>query len=233
MEHLTTDNPHNNTESALNRFYIKDNETWVRGGGAAPDYPDVSLYDFTRKIIKTHNLEIPTADDEAMGDCLAELLFDGTDTIEGIVATLYAAGWAFSALREVLKAYEDTGLMPEEITSTDEFLKENYNIPFKRLVEAYELLMAKDRGEIAVSSPHTPLTREKLREMDGEPVRVCWDGHADVCWALVKVGLKANDVIYLRYSNGEYDFLEDLLDKGGKIYATGGGEEAPEGGEAV
>ena len=36
---LTTDNPQNNVETALNLFYIKDGETYVRGGGPAPDYP--------------------------------------------------------------------------------------------------------------------------------------------------------------------------------------------------
>lgn len=122
-----------------------------------------------------------------------------------------------------LGKYEDTGMSPEEITSTDKFLKENYSIPLKRLVEAYELLMAKDRGEIAVFSPHTPLTREELREMDGKPVHVCWAGHADVCWALVKVFSKKYDVICLTYPSGKYDFLEDLLDKGAKIYAAGWG----------
>ena len=45
-----------------------------------------------------------------------ELLFDNVDSLEGVAALLYASAWAFSVLREELKAYEDTGLTPEEIT---------------------------------------------------------------------------------------------------------------------
>lgn len=35
MNRLTTDKPRDNTETALNLFYIKGHETWVRGGGPA------------------------------------------------------------------------------------------------------------------------------------------------------------------------------------------------------
>ena len=33
MKRLTTNCPDNNLDAALNLFYIKDSETWVRGGG--------------------------------------------------------------------------------------------------------------------------------------------------------------------------------------------------------
>lgn len=116
MKRLTTDIPESNMESAYNLFYIKDQETWVRGGGPEPDYADISLYDFMRRLIKIHNLEIDTNSNENMGDNLYERLFDNVDTKEGVAALLYASAWAFSVLREKLKAYEDTGLNPEEIT---------------------------------------------------------------------------------------------------------------------
>lgn len=116
MKRLTTDTPESNMESAYNLFYIKDQETWVRGGGPEPDYEDVSLYDFMRRLIKIHNLKIDTSSNENMGDNLYELLFDNVDSLEGVAALLYASAWAFSVLREELKAYEDTGLTPEEIT---------------------------------------------------------------------------------------------------------------------
>jgi hypothetical protein len=45
MKRLTIDQPENNTETALNLFYVKDGEAWARGGGEAPDYPDVRLTD--------------------------------------------------------------------------------------------------------------------------------------------------------------------------------------------
>lgn len=110
MERLTTDNPRDNIETALNLFYIKDGETWVRGGGDAPGYPDVRLFDYARKLIRAHGAEEliePDSEDQELADQIAECLFDGVDTIEGLIATLYTAAWAFSALREKLKRYED------------------------------------------------------------------------------------------------------------------------------
>lgn len=59
MKRLTTDNPKDNIEAALNLFYIKGHETWVRGGGTGPEYADVRLFDYTRQLIKAH---IPDVD---------------------------------------------------------------------------------------------------------------------------------------------------------------------------
>lgn len=114
MDRLTTDSPNGNTENSLNLFYIKDMETWVRGGGPAPEYPDVRLVEYIRDIARKHGLTISleTADEDLV-DELFDILLDGTDTIEGVVATLNTAAWAFAALRDRLKAYEDTGLTPE------------------------------------------------------------------------------------------------------------------------
>lgn len=118
-DRLVMDQPCSNTEAALNLFYIKNGETWVRGGGPAPDFPDITLLDYIRYIAKLHSLFISQeTSNEELGDELFELLLDGPGTAEGIVATLYAAAWAFSCLREKLKAYEDTGLTPEEIKTS-------------------------------------------------------------------------------------------------------------------
>lgn len=116
MERLTTDNPKANTETALNLFYVKDCETWVRGGGAGPEYADASLFDFIRSIVKAHipDAELPE-DNNDLSMMMAEWLFDGPESTEGVIATLYTAAWAFSELRHRLAAYEDTGLEPEEI----------------------------------------------------------------------------------------------------------------------
>ena len=116
MERLTTDNSKDNIQAALNLFYIKDRETFVRGGGPAPGYADISLFDFTRQIIKTHipdeNLSI---DDDSLSMMMGEWLFDGPETTEGLIALMYTSAWAFSELRHRLAAYEDTGLEPGEI----------------------------------------------------------------------------------------------------------------------
>ena len=37
MNRITTDHPSDNIETALNLFYIKNGETWVRGGGVSVD----------------------------------------------------------------------------------------------------------------------------------------------------------------------------------------------------
>lgn len=106
---LVNDDPQDNVSTALNLFYVKDGMTWVRGGGPAPKYEDISLTDYVRTIAKDHNLEMAKDEsDEEISFEMAELLLDGTGTVEGIVATLYTAAWAFSELRERLKGYEAT-----------------------------------------------------------------------------------------------------------------------------
>lgn len=116
MKRLTTDTPKDNLEMALNLFYIKDHETWVRGYGPAPEYADVSLFDLTRDIVKTHipDVELPEDDDD-LSNMMPEWLMDGIDSAEGIVALLYTAAWAYAELRHKLMRYEDTGLEPEDL----------------------------------------------------------------------------------------------------------------------
>ena len=108
MKRLTTNVPRDNIETALNLFYIKDHETWVRGGGSAPDYPDVSLFDFTRAMIRTQlpDVNVP-GNDHDFSAMMAEWLFDDADTKESIIATLYTAAWAFAELRGKLMRYEE------------------------------------------------------------------------------------------------------------------------------
>lgn len=118
MKRLTSDSPKGNYGNILNLFYVRDQAAWVRGGGSAPAYEDVSLYDFARQIISAH---IPNADtvvsDDILDEIMAEWLLDGPETKEGLIALLYNAAWAFADLRERLSAYEDTGMEPEEITT--------------------------------------------------------------------------------------------------------------------
>ena len=104
MKRLTTDMPKDNLETALNLFYIKDHETWVRGYGPAPEYADVSLFDLTRDIVKTHipDAELP-ADNDNLSNMMPEWLMDGIDSAEGIVALLYTAAWAYAELRHKLR----------------------------------------------------------------------------------------------------------------------------------
>lgn len=114
MKRLTTNRPDNNLDAALNLFYIKDFETWVRGGGDGPDYPDIRLYDFIRKAAKIllPDLDFPM-DDDVVDYAMGELLLDGPDEPTGLLALLYTAAWSYAELRGRLMQYEDTGLTPE------------------------------------------------------------------------------------------------------------------------
>jgi len=143
MERLTTDTPKNNLQTALNLFYAKDGEAWVRGGGPEYEYQDVPLFTYIRSVIQHQALSQhlwEDMDNGTLADVLTEWLFDGHETTEGIIATLYTAAWAFAELRARLKAYEDTGLAPEQVAA----LKEEKPIEaFLHPIDAYEGLKEK------------------------------------------------------------------------------------------
>ena len=117
MKRLTTNCPDNNLDAALNLFYVKDFETWVRGGGDGPDYPDIRLYDFIRKAAKIllPDLDFPM-DDDGVDYAMGELLLDGPDEPTGLLALLYTAAWSYAELRGRLMQYEDTGKTPVEVS---------------------------------------------------------------------------------------------------------------------
>jgi len=118
MKRLTTNCPDNNLDAALNLFYIKGSETWVRGGGDGPDYPDIRLYDFIRKAAKIllPDLDFPM-DDDGVDYAMGELLLDGPDEPTGLLALLYTAAWSYAELRGRLMQYEDTGKTPVEVST--------------------------------------------------------------------------------------------------------------------
>ena len=152
MKRLTTNCPDNNFDAALNLFYIKDSETWVRGGGDGPDYPDIRLYDFIRKAAKIllPDLEFPM-DDDGVDYAMGELLLDGPDEPTGLLALLYTAAWSYAELRGRLMQYEDTGLEPAMCANYKTFEDEaiSKGVPFKRIVA----LMEADRAGRLVVMP--------------------------------------------------------------------------------
>ena len=154
MKRLTTNCPDNNLDAALNLFYIKDFETWVRGGGDGPDYPDIRLYDFIRKAAKIllPDLDFPM-DDDGVDYAMGELLLDGPDEPTGLLALLYTAAWSYAELRGRLMQYEDTGLEPAMCANYKTFEDEaiSKGVPFKRIVE----LMEADRAGRLVVRPYS------------------------------------------------------------------------------
>ena len=97
------------TELAHNCMYARDR--WAR----YRDFDkDMDLFDFIREFAKAENVGLHDDNEVA-----AEMLLDGLqysiDNPFGRVALVYNLMWAMADLRERLKAYEDTGLTPEEV----------------------------------------------------------------------------------------------------------------------
>lgn len=90
---IVTDDPQDNVEAALNLVFIKDEEVYVRGYGPAPDFSDATLSNVTRDILQKYSPEtlenVRLKDDLELSCATSEWLFDGIDTIEGVVALLY------------------------------------------------------------------------------------------------------------------------------------------------
>lgn len=111
---LTTDTPKNNLEMALNLFYVKDKDVWVRGYGRSG--ADISLLDLTREILSYQcpYVESDISDDDLIM-MMPEWLFDDVRATEHVIGLLYQAAWVCAELREHLKQFEDTGCEPEEV----------------------------------------------------------------------------------------------------------------------
>lgn len=151
MERLTTNCPDNNLDAAMNLFYIKDFETWVRGGGDGPDYPDIRLYDFIRKAAKIllPDLDFPMDDDDI--DCaMDELLLDGPDEPTGLLALLYTAAWSYACLRGKLMQYEDSWLTPEQCENAKAIIESAFSDDTSKAERIRELLKADKDGRLVV-----------------------------------------------------------------------------------
>lgn len=227
MKRLTTNCPDNNFDAALNLFYIKDSETWVRGGGDGPDYPDIRLYDFIRKAAKIllPDLDFPM-DDDGVDYAMGELLLDGPDEPTGLLALLYTAAWSYAELRDRLMQYEDTGLEPAMCANYKTFEDEaiSKGVPFKRIVA----LMEADRAGRLVVLPVRPVLTQSIGSMlyiieDGEIVE------DSLCEALV--GMGSNGEINILYTTLSDQISFEQADIGKTVFLTR--EEAKRALEAI
>ena len=216
MKRLTTNCPDNNLDAALNLFYVKDFETWVRGGGDGPDYPDIRLYDFIRKAAKIllPDLDFPT-DDDGVDYAMGELLLDGPDEPTGLLALLYTAAWSYAELRGRLMQYEDTGLEPAMCANYKTFEDEaiSKGVTFKRIVE----LMEADRAGRLVVLPVRPVLTQSIGSMlyiieDGEIVE------DSLCEALV--GMGSNGEINIFYTTLSDQISFEQADIGKTVFLT-------------
>lgn len=216
MKRLTTNCPDNNLDAALNLFYVKDFETWVRGGGDGPNYPDIRLYDFIRKAAKIllPDLDFPM-DDDGVDYAMGELLLDGPDEPTGLLALLYTAAWSYAELRGRLMQYEDTGLEPAMCANYKTFEDEaiSKGVTFKRIVE----LMEADRAGRLVVLPVRPVLTQSIGSMlyiieDGEIVE------DSLCEALV--GMGSNGEINIFYTTLSDQISFEQADIGKTVFLT-------------
>ena len=188
MKRLTTNCPDNNLDAALNLFYIKDFETWVRGGGDGPDYPDIRLYDFIRKAAKIllPDLDFPM-DDDGIDYAMGELLLDGPDEPTGLLALLYTAAWSYAELRGRLMQYEDTGLEPAMCANYKTFEDEaiSKGVTFKRIVA---LMEADKAGRLVVLPSNKALTNaDRIRAATNQQLaKLLYDNQKEFCRLMYK-----------------------------------------------
>lgn len=90
----------------INVFYGKNRNVWVRGGGPGPEYEDCSLYDFIRRIAPNHGVQVEQENEELDWQ-MCDMLADGAETKEGLIAFFYAAAIQATEMRERLRMIEE------------------------------------------------------------------------------------------------------------------------------
>ena len=102
---LTTDNPVDNFQTALNFTDVsEDGWVWLR-------QPEMALTEYARQLVKGHGSSIDLGcNDMELSESLTDHLFDDPkQSIDGLIAEHYTILWAYATLREKLKWYEDAG----------------------------------------------------------------------------------------------------------------------------
>lgn len=147
FERMTTDTPESNMENVLNRFYMNsDRWVMVRGGGEDPKFPNVSLTNYVKRLAAHHNADINlNGDDFDISEEMTDTLYDGPDTIEGLIADLYAAAVAAATLREKLRRYENEEEAGRLLHLPYSFGEEVYTYDFFGIVEKGRLLRVEVR----------------------------------------------------------------------------------------
>ena len=173
---LTTDSPKNNVEMALNLFFVKDKEVWVRGYGK--DGADISLFDLSRDLTRWNcpyvDLDIS---DDSFSMMMAEWLWEDVESFEHVLALLYQAAWVCAELREHLKQFEDTKRTPEQIEALEAAIMgkavaqitEFEGLPVARL---RELAVADKDGRVVVLPCKVGDTVYRLQYIEQTPRRI-------------------------------------------------------------
>ena len=188
---IVNDDPQDNVEAALNLVFVKNSEVYVRGYGPAPDFDDARLYDMARDLLRKYSPETlenaDLSDDNELSWAIAEMLFDSTDTMEGVIALLYTMAWAFAETRERLRMYEETRLSPLDLK--DRLIAPFQNDMFAMVWGAFKKLYPDKDCEIYWE----PQIRD---EEDGKPVYGLTDFADDGSVAVfVKPSLEVSDAV--------------------------------------
>lgn len=114
MNRLTSDKP----VAEMGMFELAHNSCYIKDGKAR--YRDYSMDEDARALTRMLLKNRADGDDAFTGDDdfdeeMIDYLQDGMGSIEGLIALFYRNLWAMSELREALKAYEDTGLSPDQV----------------------------------------------------------------------------------------------------------------------
>jgi len=152
MERLTKDDVKNMgmVELSHNQVFVKDGWAWYR------DYDrEISAISFVKEMFARNGIEYPENEEE-FGDYMIDLLQDGYETIDGMIAMIYRLIWSMADVRENLKTYEDTGLTPEEIKAQHHNLGVAYNIINK-------LQKEKDYWELEAKKHCSVLGEQKIK----------------------------------------------------------------------
>lgn len=119
MERLTKENVKEMGmyELSHNQVFVKDGWAWYR------DYErEVSAVDLAKEMFARNGIEYPT-DQEDFDEYMLDLLSDGYETVDGMIAMIYRLIWSMADIRESLKAYEDTGLTSEQVSLREDDIK--------------------------------------------------------------------------------------------------------------
>lgn len=123
MERLTS----NKEVSEMSMYELAHNSCYAKDGKARiKDYEnDFDARELAIKLLEKY-ADIPNefTCDEDFDDFMLDSLQYGTDSILGLIAVFYQNMWAMADLRERLKEYEDTGIMPEQIREIDRLYAE-------------------------------------------------------------------------------------------------------------
>ena len=135
---MTTDTPDGNYSQALNLF-VRDEGGWVQMPSRS-----ISLNDYMKQLIKAHNADIDTEGTPEVFDMtLYEHLFDGPETIEGLLAehypeimpeglqTIDRAIGTYGKEAQLTKAVEEMSELTKALCKLKE-CKRKYDTPFNR-----------------------------------------------------------------------------------------------------